>query len=631
MNVVPETSRTDDAARRVIDHAVICIAGDSGDGVQLTGTRLGIAAALGGADLATFPDFPSEIRAPKGSLGGVSSLQLQIAGRDIHTHGDAADCLVALNPAALRTALPRLKPEGLLIVDSNAFRPREIDKAGFADNPLTDGTLSDHHLFAHDLTAMTLDAAAAVPELAGLSKKDIERAKNFLALGLVLWLFGGTTADTEAWLDQKFRAVPDLALLNRTALQAGFAFGPEAAREGGFEPVSVAPAPLPPGRYRTVNGNDAMAYGLAAGALAHGLEPVYCSYPITPASTILHCLAKLSARVGVRTYQAEDEIAAVCAAIGASYAGQLGITGTSGPGMALKTEALGLAFAAELPLVVVNVQRGGPSTGLPTKTEQSDLFQAVMGRNADTPVPVLAARSAADAFDVGREAVDVAVRHMTPVIVLSDGYLANATEPWLIPDLGALERRPTRTDVLPDAFAPFARDPDTLARPWVAPGTPGGRHRLGGLEREDVSGNVSYEAENHARMTALRHDKIARIADVLPPQEIEAGDAFGAVALVGWGSTYGAIAEATAILCRDGHLVSHVHLRHLAPFPNNLGDLLEPFGRIVVPELNAGQLAALLRSHLLLPAESFAKVAGQPFTVTEIVDHVRAVLAGDWT
>lgn len=629
MNVRPESAQGGDAPdRRVVDRAVVRFAGDSGDGVQITGSRLGVDAALGGSDLATFPDFPSEIRAPKGSLGGVSSLQVQFASLDVHTPGDLADCLVAFNPAALKTNLDKLRPDGLLIVDTSTFTERDVAKAGFEEDPLAEQALDGFHVIAEALTARTVAAVAATPGLEGASKKEVERAKNFYALGLVLWLHDRPVDVTLNWIEAKFATLPEIAAINRAALEAGYAFGREAAEAAGFEPVAVGRATFAKGRYRTVTGNDAIAYGLAAGALSLGLEPVYCSYPITPASTILHSLTALGPDIGLRTFQAEDEIAAICAAIGASYAGSIGITGTSGPGMALKTEALGLAFAAELPLVIVNVQRGGPSTGLPTKAEQSDLFQAVMGRNADAPVPVLAVREPAEGFEVAREAVRLAVRHMTPVIVLSDGYLANASEPWRLPDITDLADEAVDTHHAPEDFAPFRRDPATLARPWVAPGAEGGIHRLGGLEREDVTGDVSYDPANHQRMTALRLEKFLRVADDVPLQEVDQGAAYGAIAVVGWGSTYGAISEAVRELRGRGYLVSHVHIRHLAPFPSNLGALLRDFGRILVPEMNSGQLAGLLRKDLLVPAEPLTKVAGQPFLVGEIVDAVEETLSG---
>lgn len=629
MNIQRDSAKPDELPnRRIVDRAVVRFAGDSGDGVQITGSRLGVEAALGGSDLATFPDFPSEIRAPKGSLAGVSSLQVQFASLDIHTPGDLADCLVAFNPAALKTNLDKLRQGGLLIVDTTTFTGRDVARAGFDEDPLAEESLDGFRVIAEDLTGRTVAAVAATPGLEGASKKEVERAKNFYALGLVLWLFDRSVDFTLSWIETKFAKSPEIAAINRVALGAGYAIGKEAAEAAGFEPVAVGRAEFAKGRYRTITGNDAIAYGLAAGALSLGLEPVYCSYPITPASTILHSLTALGPAIGVRTFQAEDEIAAICAAIGASYAGSIGITGTSGPGMALKTEAMGLAFAAELPLVIVNVQRGGPSTGLPTKAEQSDLFQAVMGRNADTPVPVLAVREPAEGFEVAREAVRLAVRHMTPVIVLSDGYLANASEPWRLPDLSEMASETVDPHQAPEGFAPFRRDPATLARPWVAPGAAGGIHRLGGLEREDVTGDVSYDPVNHQRMTALRLEKFHRVADDVPLQDVAQGDAYGAAAVVGWGSTYGAISEAVRELRDRGHLVSHIHMRHLAPFPRNIETLLRDFGRIIVPEMNAGQLAGLLRRDLLVPAEALTKVAGQPFLVNEIVEVVEEALGG---
>jgi 2-oxoglutarate ferredoxin oxidoreductase subunit alpha len=611
--------------RRILETAVIRFAGDSGDGVQVTGSQFGLETALAGNDLVTFPDFPSEIRAPTGTTYGVSSFQIQFASSDVHTAGDRLDGLFALNPAALKVNLADLKPGGLLVVDTSAFTARDLALAGYTADPLHDGSLDAYRLFALDIGAAVKGVAESLPDLEAASKKDVERARNMWALGLALWLYGRGTEATLAWIGRKFAKKPAIRAINHAAVEAGFHFGEIADLPNGIEPVAVPPQMSDPGLYRQVTGAEAVVFGLLAGAVETGRRPVYCSYPITPASTMLHSFAALGTAAGITTFQAEDEIAAACAAIGASYAGALGITGTSGPGMALKTEALGLAVAAELPLVVVNVQRGGPSTGLPTKTEQSDLFQAVLGRNGDTPLVVLAARAPSHAYEVAREAVHLAVSHMTPVIVLSDGFIANAAQPWKLPDIDALAVG-APMDAVPADYAPFRRDADTLARPWVVPGMTGGVHRLGGLERADGSGDVSYDPANHQKMTDLRRDKIARIAERVPQQSIELGAMTGEVAVVGWGSTYGPIADAVANLIGEGLPVAHVHLTHLWPLPANLAGLLAGFRTVLVPEMNGGQLAMLLRAELTRPVTSLSKVAGKPFRVVEIEDAVRNAL-----
>jgi 2-oxoglutarate ferredoxin oxidoreductase subunit alpha len=615
-------------ARRAVDHAVIRFAGDSGDGIQVTGTQFGLETALAGNDLATFPDYPSEIRAPAGSLFGVSTYQIQFGAHAVHTAGDRLDCLVALNPAALKTNLADLKPGGTLVVDTGAFKGKSLEKAGYTESPLTDGSLAAWRVIEVDISQMTRETVAALPDVDVSSKKDALRARNMWALGLVLWLYGRERQATLDWIERKFAKSPDTRAINAAAVEAGFAYGATVELPHGLDPVAIAPADLAPGRYRQISGAEAVVFGLLAGAAAQDLEPVYCSYPITPATTMLHTLAKLGEAAGIRTFQAEDEIAAACAAIGASYAGRLGITGTSGPGMALKTEALGLAVAAELPLVVVNVQRGGPSTGLPTKVEQSDLFQAVLGRNGDTPLAVLAPRTPGDAFEVGCEAVRIATTFMTPVVILSDGYIANAAEPWRIPDLMGIPAAPLPvwTPTEGRAVAPFARDPDTLARPWISPGQPGGIHRLGGIERRDGSGAVSYDPANHQRMTDLRKAKIARIADFVPQQDITLGAPAGDVCVVGWGSSYGPITDAVAALIAEGHKVAHIHVRWLSPLPRGLGDLLRGFRKVLVPEMNTGQLVMLLRAAYLIDAEPVEKVAGKPFKVAEITNAVRDAL-----
>jgi len=611
--------------RRQRDAVVIRFAGDSGDGIQSAGSQFGIEAALAGNDLATFPDYPSEIRAPAGTTFGVSSFQIQISSHEIHTPGDKLDCLVALNPAALKVHVGDLKPGGVLIVDSGTFKDALLKKAGYEANPLDGDDLDRYQLLSIDISTMTRETVAAIPDIDVTSKKDALKARNMWVLGLVLWLYGRDRQATLQWIDKKFGKKPVVRAVNSAAVEAGFAFGATMQLPDALEPETVAPAPATPGLYRTVTGAEAIAYGLVAGALQQGLLPVYCSYPITPASTILHTLARLGEAAGIRTFQAEDEIAAVCAAIGASYAGGLGITGTSGPGMALKAEGFGLAVAAELPVVIVNVQRAGPSTGLPTKVEQSDLLQAIAGRHGDAPMPVIAMRSPSDCYDVTVEATRLAVKYMTPVIVLADGYIANAAEPWQVPALGELPPHRREHD---DAHgvAPFSRDPETLARPWLVPGTPGGIHRLGGLERKAESGEVSYDSDNHQVMTRLRKQKIDGIANDIPAQEITAGADAGDVVVVGWGSTYGAITDAVENLHAEGLAVGHVHLRHIHPFPRNLTELLSRFKTVVVPELNTGQLSLLLRAHTLMPVIEISKVAGRPFGVHELEADIRAIV-----
>ena len=607
--------------RQELESAVVRFAGDSGDGMQLTGSRFTLATALAGNDLATFPDFPAEIRAPAGTTYGVSAFQINFGARNIKTSGDAPDVLVAMNPAALKVNHADVKPGGLVIVDTGAFGERNLTKAGYDENPLENGSLERTRQMSVDMTAQTLEAVKD----SGLNKKEGLRCKNMWALGLIYWMFGRERDSTKEWLAKKFASRPDIAQANIAALDAGHAFGETAELPEGTNAYTVPAAKIAPGVYRAVNGMEAMAWGLVAGCESAGLPMVFCSYPITPASTLLHNLAALK-DFGIKTFQAEDEIAAVCAAIGASYAGSLGITSSSGPGIALKTEALGLAIAAELPLVVVNSQRAGPSTGMPTKTEQSDLYQAVYGRNADSPLVVLSASSPSDCFEVGMEAVRLATKYMTPVIVLSDGYIANASEPWLIPDADTLPRFPVTFRDDPEGFEPFSRDETTLARPWVKPGTPGLMHRIGGLERAYGSGHISYDPENHQRMSEARDDKVRRVAGDIPPQAVDQGPEKGRLALVGWGSTYGPISRAVGNLLDQGVEVSHIHLRHIWPLPANLDELLGGFDHVLVPEMNMGQLLTLLRSRYALPAEGLNKVSGQPFKIGEIEDAVRAKL-----
>ena len=609
-------------AREVRDSVVIRFAGDSGDGMQFTGSQFTLEAALDGKDIATFPDYPAEIRAPAGTTYGVSAFQIHFGGVDITTAGDEPDVLVALNPAALKVNYRDLRVGGLVVVDTGAFSKRNLAKAGYETSPLQDDTLAPYQLLELDIGQRTLDAVEGL----GLTQKQALRSRNMWTLGLMLWMFGQEHAATAEWIRAKFAKQPEVAAANVAALLAGHAFGETVEMSSDVVGYTVARADVPPGVYRTVTGTEATAWGLVAGTQAAGLEKLmFGSYPITPATGLLHVLANLKP-FGVLTFQAEDEIAAICAAIGASYAGALGVTSTSGPGMALKTEALGLAVGIELPLVVVNSQRAGPSTGLPTKAEQSDLFQAVYGRNGDAPLPVIAAATPADCFDVAIEAVRLATKYMTPVVMLTDGYLANAAEPWLLPSADEVPQFPVTFRTEPEGFRPFARDPETLARPWAVPGTPGLQHRVGGLERDAESGHISYDPDNHQRMTDLRAAKINGIARDIPHQEVQLGEGRGTVAVVGWGSTFGPIYQAVKRLREAGLSVSHIHVRHLNPFPENLGELLEGFELVLVPEMNTGQLVSLLRAKYLIPAEGISKVSGKPFKVSEIENTVRARL-----
>jgi 2-oxoglutarate ferredoxin oxidoreductase subunit alpha len=604
-----------------LEGVVIRFAGDSGDGSQLIGTELTRAAALAGNDIATFPDFPAEIRAPAGSLAGVSGFQLQFSSHEIFTAGDAPDVLIAMNPAALKTNLSALVPGGMLIVDSGAFKDRNLELAGYEKNPLEDGSLSSWRVIPIDLSRHVQAALKG----SGMSTRDIQRTRNFFALGICYWLYGRDPARQIESIRQRFGRDEQVAKANETSFTAGYHFGETTELfDASYE---VPPARLAPGTYRNITGNEATAIGLAAGAHLAGRPMVYASYPITPASDILHNLARLR-HFGVTTFQAEDEIAAVGAAIGASFGGAIGVTGTSGPGFALKQEGVGLAVMAELPLVLVDVQRGGPSTGLPTKTEQADLLQAVYGRNSESPVAVIAPATPADCFALGVEAVRLATRHMCPVVYLSDGSLANGSEPWRLPDPEKLEHIPIRIETDPEGFAPYLRDPETLARRWALPGTPGLEHRIGGIEKEDVTGNVSYDPENHEHMVHTRQAKIDRIANWLPPAQVE-GDPSGDLLLVGWGGTYGSIRQASETLRANGAAVSHLHLRYLNPLQRNVGEILRAFRRVLVVELNLGQLRLLLRGHFLVEAFGLSKVQGQPFRVREIVDAARKLLRGE--
>jgi 2-oxoglutarate ferredoxin oxidoreductase subunit alpha len=605
---------------------VVRFAGDSGDGVQLMGTQFVAATALAGDDFATFPDYPAEIRAPAGTTYGVSAYQIHLGARPITTAGDAPQVLVAFNPAALKVNLPLIAANALVILNVDSFNARGLAKAGYQSDPRTTGALDGYQVVEVDMTKHTLEAVAQF----GLSKSDAGRCKNFWALGLVQWMFSRDVTTIEDWIRKKFAKDETTRDANLAALYAGHAYGETVELAAALPHVGTTHAQFPPGEYRGIRGSEALALGLAAAGELADRRIVFCSYPITPASPLLHTLARYG-NLGVGVFQAEDEIAAACAAIGASYGGAIGVTSSSGPGIALKTEAIGLAINAELPLVVVDSQRGGPSTGLPTKTEQSDLYQAVYGRNADAPIPVLAARSPSDCFEVAIEAVRIALRHMTPVMLLTDGYLANAAEPWRLPNVDEIPK------IVTNAPGPrnvgqeigtviFNRDPETLGRAWVPPGTPGLMHRIGGIEKDIRTGNISYDPQNHQAMTNLRADKVAAVAKFIPAQKVEIGPDEGAVAVVGWGSTYGAIYQAVRAI-PSHERVSHIHIRYLSPLPSNLGELLRRFDRILVPEMNMGQLATLLRDKLGVETVQLNKVTGQPFMIAEIVAKIRGLLA----
>ena len=609
------------AAPRAVPDVTILFAGDSGDGMQLTGSQFTLATALARNDLATLPDFPAEIRAPAGTTYGVSGFQLHFGAGAIHTPGDEVDLLVAMNPAALKVNLGRVRPGAAVLLNANSFERRDLELAGYATNPLEDGTLQGYELFPVELTKLTREALAD----SGLSTKEVDRCKNMFALGLALWLYTRPVQPARDWVAKKFAGAPELRDANLHALEKGYHYGD--ITEAFAARYEVAPAPLPAGTYRAVHGNEALALGLVAASVRSGLPLVYATYPITPASDLLHHLARQKA-FGVRTIQAEDEIAAAGAALGAAFGGALAVTGTSGPGMVLKAETVGLAVMTELPMVVVDVQRAGPSTGMPTKTEQADLLMAIYGRHGEAPLPVLAASGPADCFEAAYEACRVAVRYMTPVVLLSDGYIGNGSEPWRIPDADALPDFPVRfaaaDAVVRDEggrYLPYARDAHTLARPWATPGTAGLEHRLGGLEKDARSGGVSYDADNHEAMVRTRQAKVEGIARDLPPVEVEgdaAGDGHGDVLVVTWGSTRGAATLATEHARARGLRVGHVHLRWLYPFPPGLGEAIARFTRVVVPELNNGQLVRLLRDRFLVEAEPLLKVQGLPFKAREI-------------
>ncbi len=610
-----------------LDRVIIRFAGDSGDGMQLTGDRFTQETAVFGNDLVTLPNFPAEIRAPQGTLPGVSSFQVHFADHDILTAGDAPDVLVAMNPAALRANLGDLTSGATIIVDTHDFTARNLTKAGYQANPLEDDSLNDFVVHTVDLTGMTVEA---VKEF-GLSRKDASRAKNMFALGLLSWMYGRPTDPTVDFVSKRFAKVPDIRDANITAFKAGWYFGE--TTEAFAVRYEIKPATMPPGTYRNITGNLALAYGLIAGGVQSGLPVFLGSYPITPASDILHELSKHKG-FGVTTFQAEDEIAGVGAAIGASFAGQLGVTTTSGPGVSLKSEAIGLAIMTELPLVVVDVQRGGPSTGLPTKTEQADLLQAMFGRNGEAPLPIVAPQSPGDCFDAAVEAVRIAITYRTPVMLLSDGYLANGSEPWRIPSLDelpaidpAFATETNHGDGDDAEFWPYLRDEATLARPWAVPGTPGLEHRLGGLEKGDGHGNISYDPANHDFMVRTRQAKVDRVADSLPPLEVDDPSGEAKVLVLGWGSTYGPIGAGVRRVRKAGYHVAQAHLRHLNPFPKDLGEVLKRYDKVLVPEMNLGQLSLLLRAEYLVDVVGYNEVRGLPLKATQLA-HVIADLVG---
>ncbi len=600
------------------ESVVIRFAGDSGDGMQLTGMQFTTESALAGNDIGTLPDFPAEIRAPAGTLAGVSGFQLNFSSLEVYTPGDNPDVLVAMNPAALRVNIGDLKPGGILLADKDGFDAGNLKKAGYATNPIEDGSLSKYQVIVVDMTGMTL----SVLEDLKLSNKVASRCKNFFALGLCSWLYSRPIEPTLKWIQDKFKKTPELVEANARVLKAGYHYGE--TTELFAVQYEVKPARIAPGTYRNVTGNTALALGLLAAAEKAGLPVFLGSYPITPASDILHELSQYK-NFGVYTFQAEDEIAGVCSALGASFGGAIGVTTSSGPGIALKQEAINLAVMVELPLVICNIQRGGPSTGLPTKTEQADLYQAIFGRNSDSPLPVLAAATPSDCFSTAYEAVQIAIKYMTPVILLSDGYLANGAEPWNIPRFEDLPAIPVHFRTETQGFFPYLRDPETLARPWVRPGTPGLEHRIGGIEKEDVTGHISYSPANHELMTRVRASKVAAVARDIPATAIR-GDQAGDLLVVGWGSTYGSITAAVDEVRTRGKKVSHVHLRYLNPLPPDLADILRRFKTVLVPEMNMGQLLTILRATYLVDAVGLNKVQGQPFKVSEVSGKILRIL-----
>jgi 2-oxoglutarate ferredoxin oxidoreductase subunit alpha len=604
--------------RETIDKAVIRFCGDSGDGMQITGSQFTNTVALYGNDLATFPDYPAEIRAPAGTLPGVSGFQVHFSSSNVYTPGDSVDVLIAMNPAALKMNLADLKTNGILIVNSDDFGESDLRKAQITVSPLEDHSLDGYRLFAVQLTKLTRAALKDV----GLDAKSMDRCKNFFALGMCYWLYNRSMEPTLRWLDDKFKNKPQLVTANKLAMQAGYSFCE--ATEAFQISYEIPPAKLSPGVYRNISGNAALALGFVAASQQAGIPLFLGSYPITPASDILHELSMYK-DFGVTTFQAEDEIAAVSSAIGASYTGALAITTTSGPGMALKTEAIGLAVAVELPLVICDIQRGGPSTGLPTKTEQADLLQAMYGRNSEAPVPVLAPSSPGDCFWIALEASRIAIKYMVPVIILSDGYLANGAEPWKIPTVAELPQIPVVFETNPEGFLPYKRNPSTLARPWAIPGTPGLEHRVGGIEKQDVTGNINYEPLNHEHMVRTRAEKVECVAQDIP-DIVPEGDQSGDLLIVAWGSTAGPITAAMKPMREKGHRIGHVHLRYLNPLPRNLGDILKRYKKVLVPEMNMGQLVMILRAKFLVDAESYGKIQGKPFKQSEIEAKIEELL-----
>ncbi len=600
------------------ESVVIRFCGDSGDGMQVAGMQFTAESALAGNDFSTLPDFPAEIRAPTGTLAGVSGFQLNFSSREVFTPGDDLDVLVAMNPAALKSNLADLQAGGILIVDQEQFNEQNLTKAGYKASPLADASLAAYQLFKVDITKLT----AATLRDSNLPARTVNRCKNFFALGLVSWLFHRPIGSTEQWLEQRFKKTPELAQANMRVLRAGYNFGD--TTEIFAHSYEIKPARITPGTYRNITGNTALALGLVVAARQAGRPLFLGCYPITPASDVLHELATFK-NFGVYAFQAEDEIAGVGAALGAAFGGAIGVTTTSGPGMCLKAETVNLAISVELPLVICDIQRGGPSTGLPTKTEQADLLMAMYGRNSDSPIPILAPTTPADCFDMAIEAVRLATKYMTPVILLSDGYLANGAEPWLIPKVADLPPVDVEFRTDPEGFFPYLRDPHTLSRPWVIPGTPNMEHRIGGLEKEHITGNVSYAPANHEQMVRVRASKIAGIAADIPPTEVH-GPPDGDLVVVGWGSTYGSIAAAVLDAQRRGQSVAHVHLRHLNPLPRDLGDILKSFKQVLVPEMNMGQLIKILRAEYLVDAVGINKIQGLPFKVSELTQRINRML-----
>jgi 2-oxoglutarate ferredoxin oxidoreductase subunit alpha len=603
-----------------LERVTIRFAGDSGDGMQLTGTQFTRTAAVFGNDISTLPDFPAEIRAPAGSLPGVSGFQISFSSSEIHTPGDAPDVLVAMNPAALKTNISDLPPGGALIVNSDAFTQSNLNKAAYASNPLTDGSLKAYTTFEIPISSLNERSLDGLE----MTSKQKDLTKNFFALGIMFWLYERSMDPTLHWIDSKFSARPVIAEANKRALRAGYAFGE--TTEMFHTHYRVRPAKLAPGTYRNITGNEATALGFLAASRLADRQLFYGSYPITPASEILHQLSGYKT-FGVKTFQAEDEIAAIGAAIGASYGGALGLTASSGPGIALKTEAMGLAVMVELPLVVIDVQRAGPSTGMPTKNEQADLLQVMFGRNSDSPIPIVAPATPGECFDLAIEAVRIALKYMTPVVYLSDAFLATGSEPWPIPDVASLPKiAVSNASADGGIFQPYLRDPETLARPWAVPGTAGLEHRIGGLEKADGTGNVSYDPDNHHKMQMLRQRKVAGIANDIPPLEVM-GPETGDLLMLGWGSTYGAIRSAAEHLQADGRSVAHAHLRHLNPFPANTEAVLRNYRRVLIPEVNLGQLLMLVRAKYLIDAVGYDRVRGKPFRIAEIVEEAERMLA----